>query len=131
MHRRMKPLPIALHWTNEGVAFLLELAMLAALGWWGAKSGSSVALSVVLAVGAPLLTAILWGLFAAPKARIRLPVAGVLVVKGLAFGSGVAATYALGLHVLAGIFAAIAFANTALATFDRQAALRVDHRRER
>jgi hypothetical protein len=130
MRPRLKPLPVALHWTNEAIAFLIELAMLAALGWWGAKSGSNLALSMVLAVGAPLLTAIVWALFAAPKAKIRLPLGGVLVVKALAFGSGAAAMYALGWRVLTGSFAAIAFVNTVVATIDRQAALRADHRRE-
>lgn len=96
--------------------------MLVALGWWGAKSGSNLALSVVLAVLAPLLAAIVWGLFAAPKAKIRLPIGCVLAVKALAFGSGGASMYALGWHVPAGIFVVVAFVNTALATFDRQAA---------
>jgi hypothetical protein len=125
----MKPLPVALHWANGVMAFLLELVMLAAVGWWGMKSGSNLALSVVLAVGGPLLIAIVWALFAAPKAKIRLPLGGVLVVKALAFGSGAAAMYALGWHVVAGSFAAIAFVNTALATFDRRAAKLADHGR--
>jgi hypothetical protein len=118
----MKPLPVALHWTNEAIALLLELVMLVALGWWGAKSGPNLALSVVLAVLAPLLAAIVWAVFAAPKAKIRLPMAGVLAVKALAFGSGGAAMYALGWHLPAGIFVAVAFVNTVLATFDRQSA---------
>jgi Protein of unknown function (DUF2568) len=104
------------------MALLLELVMLAALGWWGAKSGSNLALSLVSGVLAPLLAAIVWALFAAPKAKIRLPIGGVLAVKALAFGSGGAAMYALGWHVPAGIFVAVAFVNTVLATFDRQAA---------
>jgi Protein of unknown function (DUF2568) len=116
--------PVTLHWINETIAFLLEVAALAALGWWGAKTGTGLALSVALAVGAPLLVAIVWGLFAAPKARIRLPMAGVLAVKTLVFGCAAAAVYALGWRVLAGTFAAAAFVNTAMATFDRRAAMR-------
>ncbi|MGH7434055.1 MAG: YrdB family protein [Polyangiaceae bacterium] len=117
-------LPFALHAVNETIAFVLELIMLFALGWWGAKTGSTWAVSALLAAGAPLAAAILWGLFAAPKARIRLPMAGVLAVKAAAFGAAVAASYALGLHAYAGLFAAVSLVNTALAAFDRDAAMR-------
>lgn len=119
-------LPFALRAANETIAFLLELLMLAALGWWGAKSGSSLAGSVLLGAGAPLAIAVVWGLFAAPKARIRLPMAGVLAVKALAFSSAAAAIYALRLHTAAVLFAAISLANATLAAFDRDAAMRAN-----
>lgn len=121
-------LPFALHVANEALAFVLELLMLLALGYWGAKSGATWALSVLLGAGAPVAAAVMWGLFAAPKARIRLPMAGILAVKALALGSGAAATYALGLRAAAGVFATVAFVNTALAAFDRDAAMRAERR---
>jgi hypothetical protein len=126
---RSTRLPFALHVVNEAIAFLLELVMLGALGWWGAKDGSTLAGSVLRGAGAPLLASMAWALFAAPKAKIRLPVAGVLAVKALVFGSGAAAIYALGLHVAAGLFATTSFVNTALAAFDRDAAMRASDRR--
>lgn len=112
-------LPFALHAANEALAFLLELVMLLALGWWGAKSGATLAGAVLLGAGAPLAVAIVWGLFAAPKARIRLPIGGILAVKAVAFGSAAAAIYALGLHTAAAVFAVVSFANATLAAFDR------------
>ncbi len=54
---------------NLGVRFLLELAALAAFGYWGATMRASGALRVVLAIGLPLAVAVLWGLFVSPKAR--------------------------------------------------------------
>jgi hypothetical protein len=96
--------------------------MLGALGVWGAKTGSSLAASIALGAGAPLAAAVVWGLFAAPKARIRLPMAGVLAVKALAFACGAAAMAAEGWHVTAIGFGATAMANAVLAAFDRDAA---------
>ena len=121
---RSRALPQPLHVANEGLAFLLELILLGALAWWGAKAGTSLAARVLLGVGAPLAAAVAWGLFASPRARIRLPMAGVLAVKVLAFAAGAAALYAVGQHVLAICFAVVALLNTALAAAYRKAAMR-------
>ena len=84
-------LPPALHWANEGLAFLVELAALGAVAWWGARTGSSLIASVLMGVGAPLGAAVVWSAFAAPKARIRLPMAGVIAVKAVLFAAATAA----------------------------------------
>jgi hypothetical protein len=123
---RSRHLPAPLHVANETLAFLLELAMLAALGYWGATMGGSAAVDVLLGVGAPLTAAVAWGLFAAPKARIRLPMAGVVAVKALAFGSAVMAIEAMGRPRLAACFAVVSFVNTVIATMDRDAAVRTN-----
>lgn len=120
---RSRVLPRPLHVANEGLAFLLELIFLGALAWWGAKAGTSLATSVLLGVGTPLAAALVWGLFASPRARVRLPMTGVLAVKVLAFAAGAAALYAVGQHVLAICFAVVALLNTALAAADRDAAM--------
>ncbi|HKV69449.1 MAG TPA: DUF2568 domain-containing protein, partial [Gaiellales bacterium] len=57
---------------NLALKFLLELAALVAFGLWGASIASGFA-AVVLAVLLPVVVAVLWGAFAAPKARRRLP----------------------------------------------------------
>ena len=62
----MKALPRHLHVANEGLAFLLELMMLAVLAWWGATIGSGVAARVLLGIGVPIAAAAIWGVFAAP-----------------------------------------------------------------
>ncbi len=58
---------------NKGLRFLLELGALASLCYWGFQKGDSTAASFALGIGAPLLMAIVWGLFVSPKARIELP----------------------------------------------------------
>ena len=118
-------LPPPLHFANEGLAFLLELAMLVALAWWGAETGGTRIASVVLGVGAPVAAAVLWGLFAAPRARIRLPMAGLLAVKALVFAAATAAIHSRGRPRLAIGFAIVALANAAIAAADRDAAMRV------
>ncbi|MFI0924056.1 YrdB family protein [Streptomyces sp. NPDC021012] len=119
-------LPAPLHVFNEGLAFLLELAALAVLAWWGWDSAEGVALRLLLAVAAPAVAAVVWGLFAAPKARFRVPLAGVLLVKALVFGAAALALLGVDRPVWAFVFAAVALVNTALATADRQAAMRRD-----
>jgi hypothetical protein len=114
-------LPAKLHTANEALAFLLELAMLAGLAWWGATVNGAAGLRVLLALAAPLAAVVGWGLFAAPRARIRLPVAGVLAVKAAVFGLTALAVYAAGLHVLAIVVGVIAFVNAGLAAVDREA----------
>jgi hypothetical protein len=57
---------------NLAAKFLLELAALAAFGLWGASIASGV-WAVLLAIGLPVIVALMWGRFAAPRARRRLP----------------------------------------------------------
>jgi len=106
-----------LHLINEALAFLFELAALAALAWWG------FSVHPLLGIGAPLAAVIVWGLFAAPKARFQIPLAGVIVVKALVFGAATAALLALDKPGLAITFAILVVINTTIATFDRNAAV--------
>ena len=57
---------------NLALKFLLELAAIAALAYWGASVGTG-AVSVAVAIAAPLAAILLWGRFAAPRSRQRLP----------------------------------------------------------
>lgn len=114
-------LPQPLHVVNEGLAFLLELAMLAGLAWWGSQAVGGLAGRIALAVLTPALAVVIWGLFAAPRARIQLPGAGVLAVKAVVLGGAAVAVYAAGWHAAAIAFAVVAAVNTTVAAFDRQA----------
>ncbi len=49
--------------------FLLELAGVAALAWWGWQSGADDASRAILAIGAAGLLVLIWGLIVAPRAR--------------------------------------------------------------
>lgn len=112
------------HLANEALAFLMELLALASLAWWGATVGGGLFLSLLLGIGLPLAAAVIWGATASPKARVRLPIAGVLAVKAGVFGAAMLALDGLGHRTLAILYGVVAAANTVIATLDRNAAFR-------
>ena len=103
----------AFHWANLALAFLLELCGLIALGYWGVRTGGGPVTKTALGIGAPLVAAVLWGLFAAPRAPVSVPLVG-LGVKLIVFGSAVAALYTTGHRGLAISFAVLVVANSVL-----------------
>ncbi|MEU1470781.1 YrdB family protein [Streptomyces sp. NPDC005761] len=108
---------------NEVLAFLVELAALACLFWWGFSLGDALAVQLLLGLGVLAAAIALWGMFAAPRARFRLPLGGVLVVKTVVLGGGALALYAVGHPVAAVVMAVVVVVNTALAeTFRRRPA---------
>ena len=112
-------MPKGLHALNEGLAFVFELIALVALGWWGFHLGPNTADHVLLGIGMPLLAIVLWGLFAAPRAPVRMPMAGVLCVKVVVFGGAAFGLWFSATHVLAIVFAVLVVINTTVATIDR------------
>jgi hypothetical protein len=121
---RGRDLPQPLHVLNEGAAFLIELLMLAGLAWWGAQAVNALALRITLAIGTPALAMVIWGLLAAPRARIQLPMTGVLAVKAIVFGGATVGVYSIGHHGLAIGFAVAAILNMTVAALDRDARAR-------
>ena len=104
---------------NLLVKFLLELGALAAVGLWGASIADGPA-AVVLAIGLPVVVAVLWGVLAAPRARHRLPLRrrapfelGVFALAALALWGAWSAAWGAA-------FAAIAAVNALLLTAFRQ-----------
>jgi hypothetical protein len=97
------------------LAFLAELAALAALAYWGATVPRSGALRVVVGVGAPLVAALLWGTFAAPRALVHVPVLAILV-KIVVFGCAVFALVATGHPWLGATLAVVAMLSALLST---------------
>ncbi|MCI4062916.1 YrdB family protein [Micromonospora sp. R77] len=70
------------------LAFLLELAMLAAAGWWGFTLDAGWPVRLVAGIGAPLLIAVVWGVFCSPRAAVALPAPGKLAVQAACFVTG-------------------------------------------
>jgi hypothetical protein len=98
---------------NLAVRFILELAALAALAYWGWTQHTGV-LRYLLTVGLPVLGAVLWGVFAVPGDRSRsgdapVPVPGILrlLLELLLFGFAAWCLYDAGLVLLANIFGII------------------------
>jgi Protein of unknown function (DUF2568) len=96
------------------VAFLVELAALAALGWWGFATGGAAAAKVALGIGVPLVVAVVWGVFVSPKANVALPGAAQVAIKAAVFGGAALALLALDRAVAAEVFASVVVIDAAL-----------------
>jgi hypothetical protein len=104
---------------NLALKFLLELAAIAALAYWGATAADGVP-AVVLAVGAPALFVVLWGRFAAPRSARRLPLRPRMALELGLFAVAALALVLAGSPVLAAVFAVLVVVNAALLTvFDQ------------
>ncbi|MEH1056215.1 YrdB family protein [Micromonospora sp. CPCC 206171] len=67
------------------IAFLVEMAMLVAAGWWGFTLDAGLAVRLVAGLGAPLLIALVWGVFCSPRARVRGAPAAKYAVQAACF----------------------------------------------
>ena len=99
---------------NLVVRLLCELALLVALAVWGFQAGSGLAGDLVLGLGAPLLAAVVWGLWVAPASRRRLADPARLLVEVLLFAAGMLALVVAGFPLVAVGFAAVVAVNMAL-----------------
>jgi hypothetical protein len=77
---------------NLALRFLLELAALAAYGYWGWTQHQGLS-RWLWAVGLPLLAAVLWGTFRVPNdpgpAPVAVPGQARLLLEALVFGGAV------------------------------------------
>ena len=100
-------------WLWATVAFAAELATLAALAVAGWSLPTATVVKALAAVGFPLVAAVLWGLFAAPRAVVGVPALAVVTKVGV-HGAAVAALLVLGHPVLAVVLAAAALLGATL-----------------
>jgi hypothetical protein len=105
---------------NLLVRFLLELCMLAAVGYWGFKTHSDWAMKIIFGIGLPILIAVLWGLFIAPRATYPLTGISYLVVELILLGSGALALFASGKPALGWVYTIIVVANKVLLVLWKQ-----------
>lgn len=105
---------------NLALAFLLELAMLAALAFAGWMASDVFWLRLVLAIALPGLAIVLWGLFAAPRSARRLEGRALLGFKIIIFAVAAAALWAAGQALAAVVFGALVAINLGLAGVFRQ-----------
>jgi hypothetical protein len=99
---------------NTAVSFLLELVMLAAFAIWGFYGEKSLSLKWLLGIGLPLLTAILWGVFFAPRSAYRLKGMAYILLSLILFLLGAVALFYSEHPILAIVFAVIAVINRLL-----------------
>jgi hypothetical protein len=97
------------------LAFLLELAVYLAAGYWGwTRRALALPLRIVLAVGAVALLIVVWALFGAPSAAHPVHGAGRAALELGWFGAGAAALFAAGRRRLAFGFTAAWVVSTVL-----------------
>jgi hypothetical protein len=98
---------------NDIVAFLVEIVVLVLLAVAGFSASGSTALQVLLGIGLPVVAAVLWGLFAAPRARVSSEPLR-LATKVLVLGGGVVAGFVVLPVAWAGIVAVVVVVNLVL-----------------
>jgi Protein of unknown function (DUF2568) len=105
---------------NLLVRFLLELCMLAAVGSWGFKTHSGWAMKIIFGIGLPVLIAVLWGLFIAPRATYPLTGISYLAVELILLGSGAVALFASGRPTLGWVYTVTVIVNKVLLVLWKQ-----------
>lgn len=81
---------------NGTLAFILELAMLAGLGYFGFHVGNVFIIQFLLGIGLPLVAISIWAKWLAPKAKQRLRMPGLAALKAILFGLTALALVAAG-----------------------------------
>jgi hypothetical protein len=97
--------------SNLAIRFILELVILFSLGYWGFHFDSGLIIKIILGIGLPLIAAIIWGMTISPKAKIRLPLIGILIIEFIIFGTAVLCLISSGIKVFPMIFGIVAIIN--------------------
>lgn len=101
---------------NLALRFVLELCALAALAYWGFHTSETTLVRGALGIGAPLLAAIVWGLFVAPRATVPVSSPVRLIVELLVFGAAIAGLVAAGRPGFATVLGIVYAINRVLVT---------------
>ena len=105
---------------NAALAFFLELAMLAGFGYWGFSGDKSFLMKWLIGLGLPVVVAIVWGMFFAPKAGHRLKITSGALLSLILFLLAATALFSAQQPVLAIVFAVTAVVNRALVLIWKQ-----------
>ena len=89
------------------IFFLLELVMLGSFMYWGFHLDKNWLIKILFGIGSPLIVAIIWGVFIAPKASIPVSVPIRILLQIILFGSAAIALYFSEKRTLAIIFGTI------------------------
>ena len=103
-----------LQYANMGLAFLLELGVLASLCYFGFVISKNWFAKIGLGPGLPVLAILVWGSFGSPQATWRLGGLWSLLLQIIFFGSAVVALYAVSKRRLGITFALVFVLNTVL-----------------
>ncbi|QBD77097.1 DUF2568 domain-containing protein [Ktedonosporobacter rubrisoli] len=104
----------SIKYVNMGLAFLLELGVLVALGYWGFQVGQGMLMKILPGIGLPVLAIIVWGILGAPKSSWQLQGIWYLALQVVFFGSAALALFSAGRRDLGIAFALLFVLNVAL-----------------
>ena len=96
---------------NLALRFVLELCALAALAWGGWHVDAVTWVRIVMAVLLPVLGALVWGRWVAPRASRPLPDPIRLAPEWVVFGGATVALLFTDHPILAGVLAVLAAVN--------------------
>ena len=96
---------------NLVLSFLLELGLLAAFAVWGIHIGQTQTAKILLGGGAPLLVAIFWGVFMAPRSTMKVQKPLYPIFKVILFCLAVIALAAAGRPNLAWVMGVSSLVN--------------------
>ena len=99
---------------NLTLRFMLELAAIGALGYWGFRSGSGPLAKAALGLGAPALAMLVWGAFVAPKATVAVAEPVRLLISLAVFGAAALALFATRQDAVVWVFAGLVAVNVTL-----------------
>jgi len=106
---------------NLALRFILEMAALVAMAWWGWAAHTGGA-RWLWAIALPLLAAVVWGVFRVPNdprdAPVAVPGPARLLIEAAVFGGATWCLYAAGRASLAWLFGGIVLLHY-LASYDR------------
>ncbi|RVU26071.1 DUF2568 domain-containing protein [Streptomyces antnestii] len=105
---------------NLGVLFLIELAALAAVAYWGFTRDVATPLAWLLALGAVAVMVTLWALFGSQKASYKTRGAVRVAFEVVWFGAGAAGLVLAGAIGWAVVYAAVCVVSKTLAVIWHQ-----------
>jgi uncharacterized protein DUF2568 len=100
--------------SNLILAFLLELAMLAAYCYGGFHLQTVISLRVIVGIGIPVLTLFIWNHYLAPRAAHRFTLFWLIITKIIIFSGAVLILFVVGKNEVAIILGLITFLNLIL-----------------
>ncbi len=100
-----------IHTLNLGLRFVLEIAALFAVGYWGFRLSNGLFIQLLAGIGLPVLLAVLWATFRVPGDG-GAPIVAIsgqlrLVLEAFFFGLALSALFASGQRELAVTFALV------------------------
>ena len=102
---------------NKLLAFILELAMLAAFAYAGWNGPNVLWLRIVLVIALPGLAILLWAVWAAPRAgKRRLKMPALLIFKVAIYAAATAAWWVAGQPFIAAVFGTLVVINLVAGT---------------